>query len=429
MRSKWTYTVYGYLLQLLALLLSFLAHSTFAQGTCTQYIFGDVNLRFLIGSSPLGLCTKANVRAYVQLLQPTQGGGTTVFDDPPYATLINDGTYCQYPYIRVSITYPGGTVFSQDNSGSSIPITAEQVQCSPCQNKSGTLASSQPLFVSATTAVNSLCLGGCMAQGSIDICGWSSESRQSGGCWISNPRYLDQACTPTSTSTGNPSPGQCSGTINGTVVNYPCSTTVSTSTSSATSTSTNGSSTTSTASNNTSTTTCSGGRCTTTTTTGSGSSGSTTTSTQDQSSFCKDNPQSPICKATEDSQFSGSCQSGFTCTGDAAQCAAAKGVYETRCNVDSLKTDSSNSTVQFGTNAMTGTDPSTHPKNSKQSVSISSFNNSNPFGATCPADHTITVMQAQVVIPFSHACGLLQLMGNLMVGLVSLACAFWLVRG
>jgi hypothetical protein len=146
--------------------------------------------------------------------------------------------------------------------------------------------------------------------------------------------------------------------------------------------------------------------------------------------FCEKNPKSAQCKGDTDSSFGGSCSAGFTCSGDAAQCAAAKGVHETKCNVESLKTEPTNATVQAGNAALTAGDPSDHPKNNKATKDIGTFDQTNPFGNSCPADQSFTIYKgASMVIPWSSACGSLIIMGNLLVGFTMLISAFWLVKG
>lgn len=58
----------------------------------------------------------------------------------------------------------------------------------------------------------------------------------------------------------------------------------------------------------------------------------TTATTQNASSFCQENPNSDQCKGAEKSTFGGGCDSGFTCTGDAATCASARASYELKCS-------------------------------------------------------------------------------------------------
>lgn len=68
---------------------------------------------------------------------------------------------------------------------------------------------------------------------------------------------------------------------------------------------------------------------------------SKTSSMQDTTTFCQKNPTDPTCKGTEkndNSKFGGNCEAGFTCEGDAAQCASAKASYELRCRFEADST-------------------------------------------------------------------------------------------
>jgi hypothetical protein len=155
------------------------------------------------------------------------------------------------------------------------------------------------------------------------------------------------------------------------------------------------------------------------------SSVSTSTQTGD---YCKDNPSLPICKA---SNFGGSCTAGFICDGDAAQCASARGIWETRCLIDKFDFEVKNTALNgLGKSAtdLIG-DPSDHPRKAKIDKSLGSFDNTNPFASTCPPDYVFTVLGQQQTIPFAGMCSLLVLMGQLLVGLTMLASATWLVKG
>jgi len=138
-------------------------------------------------------------------------------------------------------------------------------------------------------------------------------------------------------------PGYCPGTVNGVAVpgGVPCTSTTSSTSATTTPGPTSTASAPAGASNGTSTsssTTCSGGTCTTTTTTstttGAGSAGGGTTTTgsssttQPQNTFCQANPSDPQCAP---SAFAGQCSTGFTCKGDAVQCAVAEIEYRQAC--------------------------------------------------------------------------------------------------
>lgn len=93
----------------------------------------------------------------------------------------------------------------------------------------------------------------------------------------------------------------------------------------------------------TTSTECKDGKCTTTTTTTTTNRGAdgqqigsptteSRTETKQEADFCKLNPQHAQCSGTETGgSFAGSCASGFTCSGDAVQCAIARAQHESTC--------------------------------------------------------------------------------------------------
>lgn len=139
--------------------------------------------------------------------------------------------------------------------------------------------------------------------------------------------------------------GMAYGTVNGVVV---CTAPSQTSQqSSSTQTTTNKdpatNTTTTTTTNQQTSTSCDGDNCTTTTTTTNASTGQSTTQQSDQTKgdFCKENPSSPYCKA--EGTFSGACDSGPACTGDAVQCAQAAEVFKLRCLSEELTKETATS--------------------------------------------------------------------------------------
>lgn len=218
--------------------------------------------------------------------------------------------------------------------------------------------------------------------------------------------------------------GQCPGTINGTTTCVPCS---SKSQESVTSTSTAASSAASGASPSTSTesgttttkTECSGSQCTTTTTTSTqksdGSSEEKTSSkTEPQTDFCAANPKAAVCKGDDDSKWGGACTGGFTCSGDAVQCAQAQASYDLSC---AMKTDPLGATVQAGNAAaVAGDRPPGHPADGVEMFNVQgSLDQTNVFGSSCPSDISLDLMGNSFSIPLSHACGFLRVMGYVAV--------------
>lgn len=189
-------------------------------------------------------------------------------------------------------------------------------------------------------------------------------------------------------------------------------------------------------------TTCDGNVCTKTTTITSNSGGTTqtTSSTEGASggsgtgAFCKLNPSAQACTGggdgDSDSSFGGSCAAGFTCSGDAAQCAAARGVWESRCALKALEGDTGNAAFTAGAAATAagGADPANHPRLNKTTQNIV-LDQTNPYNAQCPADISISLSGFTAVIPLASKCSTLQLMGNLLVAFTLLLAAVIIVRG
>lgn len=149
--------------------------------------------------------------------------------------------------------------------------------------------------------------------------------------------------------------------------------------------------------------------------------GSTTTSneskTESMADFCKDNPTVNACVQRDQGTFSGSCDTGFTCEGDAAQCAIARETHRRNCE---LYKDDSVLTSKF--NEAKNDNGSTNPSATAnvQAVHVpTSLDATSPFGGQCNQDVTINVAGSSVTIPFSAWCDVLNALGYLF-----LACAY-----
>lgn len=240
---------------------------------------------------------------------------------------------------------------------------------------------------------------------------------------------------PTSFGTERPSqmkPGTCPGEVNGVTVYVPCdstSTKTPTTTTDSSTTNSDGSSSTGSKTDTTSTD-CSGGSCTTTTTsTDSDGKSTSTTKTESQDSFCKSNPAAAICKEVTDSKFGGSCSGGFTCDGDAVQCAIAQEQYKRNCTF--LEVD--NNTSSDYNKAVAGTDgfSTTQMKQDAQQVNVGSFDSTGlGWSRVCPTNPIIPlsfVSGGQLEIPFSRLCGVLGLLAQAGVGCTLLGSLVWVV--
>lgn len=275
--------------------------------------------------------------------------------------------------------------------------------------------------------------------------------------WTTEIKYTGGTCTPPSgsgsggtSSTGsgsNDAPTPCKGQqgiVNGVTVcipfgpGNPPSDTV---TSSTTNSGSGGTTTT------TDHTTCDGTRCTTTTTTtttkpdtsggtggtgsGTGTTTTTDTTTQDkpQDSFCKENPESPMCKS---GSFGGDCGGGFSCDGDAIQCAIAQEQHRRNCQLFNPDTDP-NSAVN---KAMSGNDPGNVDAMKASAagapVGVGSFDFSGKgWARSCPQDPIIPIpwgKAQEFTLPFSKLCGPLGLAADIAVAITALACMVFVVR-
>lgn len=288
----------------------------------------------------------------------------------------------------------------------------------------GCAAGAECIVEAGTGLGRSVCLGGCAAEG-----GMSGTSQ--GKNWVWGP-YVSTGAKCSGSTGGVPPPAseppvqcpapQCPGTVtvNGTTTSIcvACGATQSPGpVTSTTGSETGASGTTTSTGTSSSSTTCSGGTCsTTTTTTVTGSNGTSSqqqaTTSQTQASFCEAHPADVQCKGSDErSSFGGSC-AGFTCSGDAVQCAIAQEQHRRNCALFDTPTTLS----QKGVEAASGTDPADHPRLNSQTVdfSLSSMIDSTPlFGSSgsCPSDVSLSVMGRPIVLPFASICPYLTMAG------------------
>lgn len=186
------------------------------------------------------------------------------------------------------------------------------------------------------------------------------------------------------------------------------------------------------------TTVCTNGSCTTTTnissTTGAAASSSTASVSQSKGEYCASKPQATECGGSgKGSGFGGACKAGFTCDGDAVQCAAAKEQYTRNCQIFENETPE-----VTAYNAMRDAERSkTGAQYSSDTVSITSesFKTDNILGvgASCIADRPLTMTVAghtsTVMLPFSTVCPYLRWLGFLNIALSFLLAARIVGRG
>lgn len=166
-------------------------------------------------------------------------------------------------------------------------------------------------------------------------------------------------------------------------------------------------------------TTCKDGKCTTTTP-------GTGADDKPQDAFCKENPESPLCKK---STFGGSCSAGWSCDGDAAMCALAKEQHKRNCELFSPDTDKSST---YG-KAVSGTDEKSADALRAAAVqtSVGAFNQSGyGWQRSCPVDPEFLLPWTDgksLTLPFSRLCGPLGVLANVGVVLTLVASMVYVV--
>lgn len=310
-------------------------------------------------------------------------------------------------------------------------------QCVPtnCQAEAGGMGNTTLTWQGNTS---STCYRGCRMQcqvrgyqsstGMSSCPGWAvfttSESCQGAG--------NAGADAGTGAGAGTCPAGQCPGTVNGSQVCVPCNST------------TNGPSTSASApggaasappipnappgtTSSEQTTQCGGGQCTTTTTyrDQNGNTTGTRDERQDQPSFCRENPQSPLCR---DSTISGTC-GAVQCNGDAVQCAIAREQAARNCEFFAPTGPAVDAGVAAGAGHAR---PSGHPALAADAVALdfaSNLDQTNRLAGSCPADIPLTLAGHSLLFRVSQVCAPVQQLGYLVVAVSLLAAAFIVFRG
>lgn len=168
---------------------------------------------------------------------------------------------------------------------------------------------------------------------------------------------------------------------------------------------------------------CEGNKCTTTTTTTYNYNGTTgtrsETKTESKDDFCSKNPAAAQCKG---GSFAGSCSGGFTCDGDAVQCAIAREQHKRACSL--FDATSPERALYESSKAVTGNQAPTVPG---VAITSSSFDTSNALGpAACLVDVPVTIANHQLTVPFSKVCPHLDMLKAVLIA-VSLLLAVRIV--
>lgn len=265
------------------------------------------------------------------------------------------------------------------------------------------------------------CDNGCVVE-------FESSGGQAPNFWAVSDYKTGETCTGQINATGTGAPatvteescikqGKGFSTINGVTV---CASAPSKTNNTTTSTSTTGGSTNTTTTNTTTTNNNNGTVTTTTTTNVTNNNGTpittTDTKTEDTKSFCDKNPSSQVCKEAKEGKFIGGCSAGFSCEGDAVQCAIAKEQHRRNCELFEKETDLST----LGKNLANGNDPlaSQNPTNGSNILNFNvngQLDQSNPFSESGLSDYNVAFRGQTIVLPFSNYNEALELMGKIIV--------------
>lgn len=199
---------------------------------------------------------------------------------------------------------------------------------------------------------------------------------------------------------------------------------------------------------------CVGEKCTVITTSkdATGDGGSVVaTSLISRGQYCANNPKSSVCAGKVDksgstrgqeqgsgsdggdgdgegSSFGGSCVAGFTCDGDAIQCAMAREQHIRNCK---LIDDPPDPVYAAAVDGSDGKDAESLRTDASQ-VSVGGFDQAGyGWGSSCPADPEIPLgfTDASFVIPFSRICGPLSVFSLAGVGITLLGALLWVLGG
>jgi len=171
---------------------------------------------------------------------------------------------------------------------------------------------------------------------------------------------------------------------------------------------------------------CSNGKCevtktstTTNTSTGGTVNSSSVTTTVDKAAFCSQNKTAGACKDEKgdnedgNGSFTGNCDSGFQCKGDAITCAIAKKQHQDYC--EALK--SPEHAAYVAAKATTGKVTGDLEGNQTIDLMQRFTSGADDFigSGSCPPDRRIALLYGELVIPYSQLCPWLAILGNILV--------------
>ena len=150
--------------------------------------------------------------------------------------------------------------------------------------------------------------------------------------------------------------------------------------------------------------------------------------TNDMKNFCKDNPDTLLCKKSTITATCAAAGGNVECSGDAVMCQIAKEQAIRNCELFQKTSPQSD----LGNQVMAGNDPtkSSFPKpNEPTTMSVGTIGGSEIFGATCIADKAVSMLGQSMTIPLSRVCPYASALGFAWVAFCSLAAMMIVGRG
>jgi len=173
-------------------------------------------------------------------------------------------------------------------------------------------------------------------------------------------------------------------------------------------------------------------------------SNSSTTTTVEKSSYCAENKNANVCKEPGESkgggtgedqedgkgdgkgEFGGSCESGFTCDGDAIQCSIAKSQHETSCK---LLEPAPKEMIFDGTEEGSAQDL----QNNATVINVQTDLDYSGLGwnRSCPVDEEFDLgfANGKMTVPYSKLCAIFSPMSDIALAITALGLLAWLVAG
>lgn len=165
----------------------------------------------------------------------------------------------------------------------------------------------------------------------------------------------------------------------------------------------------------------------TVTTTTTNPDGSKSSTTQDQATYCQQNPSAQVCKGSQSSASGGTdCTAAPSCSGDAIQCMMVNQQWRTRCD-----SNQPSSLSDLGSKLVSGQDPVANPASSgNRTVNpiASSIDQSSFLNGAGLSDKVVSVSGQSITLPFSRLNQYLVWLGHLFV-VISLIGAIRIVLG